>query len=1149
LLSRDAILTELHDEDGPAPPAEAQEESEGGVRVPRERRSLMSRIDRRIHRSQELGQTLQITIEELGSYLNLSRSVLWIIDQSGRIATPVFQYCAEGVVEISGALRVSDVSDLARQFERQGGLVVTDANEDHRLRELYANYLVNLRSRALVCLPVEIQGIPRAMLTLAREEKVQKWTESEIELGRAVADRLALAMKQAELMQQLRESAREAEALYRASNLLVDTTDLDRLYDQILDAVADVFGHPHSNIWLVDEAAGEAVVTYTRGDLPADMIRRLKIDGPGVLAHSIHTGTIVNVRDSALDERYLPGLTNTRAELLVPLFVGGKVIAVFNLESPVPGAFTERDERILSSFAERAARAVEQARLYSQAQESAAREALISRITRLLNQSLEVESILQELIEELAAHLNLDWCLLAAADSGSDSLTIVRRYAGNRVGFDVGTSLTGRVTSMGAPEPVQMRGQIVEGDLRRSPDPSPFHGQFLNSQVRAMLTTPVLCRGRVRFVIVALSQLARQWRSEETELVSSVAGQASIACERAELFQEVTASQREWEKTFDAMPEAVFVIDSRRTLTRANLAAGALLGMKHGRPAGQSCCEVIAKSTGLAHCFVEQAINARQSVVREGVPPAVGRPFLFTIEPIYSAEGDSLGAIVIASDLSAIKRAKAEAEHQKRFLSRLLEIAHDAVFVLDIEGLISWSNLRLSELSGFGAEELAGMRLSDLITQEPGQEIPEHPFGAGGRPESFEARLLRKDTSQRYVLATITPIHEGLDFTGALGILHDITEVRNAAEKAAQADKLRALGQLAGGVAHNFNNLLAAILGHTQLLKRHLNEGPIADRIEIIERAAMDGAAMVRRINSFSLRGNDEGFETVDLSRVVGDSLDITRIRWQDDAHARGISYDVGFLPGSAGTVVGSPSELREVFVNIIFNALDAMSPGGGRLLIETGAVSGEAFARFTDQGAGMSEQILARVFDPFFTTKGAAGTGLGLSGSYAIIERHGGRIDVQSEVGVGSVFTVWLTRASHTLAASGIPTRQSSSRGIIIAVDDAAGRDSLADLLEARGHAVRKTSSGAEALRWIADNPSEHRVLFADLDLHDMSASELAERVRSTDPRIKMLLATSKGGELAANSDARAWLAAVIAKPFDEHTVILALERAVLGD
>ncbi|HUK89427.1 MAG TPA: PAS domain S-box protein, partial [Blastocatellia bacterium] len=196
---------------------------------------------------------------------------------------------------------------------------------------------------------------------------------------------------------------------------------------------------------------------------------------------------------------------------------------------------------------------------------------------------------------------------------------------------------------------------------------------------------------------------------------------------------------------------------------------------------------------------MEQAISLRQTGVEETMAPSTGTPFRFTID-----------------------------------LSQLMRISRDAVFVLTVDLKLSWSNIRLSELSGFTAEELTGLSLSKLVRKEVAGGTETIHLDPGGIPDSFEGVLSCKDGARRYVIVHITRIHESGQLVGAVGFLYDITDVRIAAEKAAQADKLRALGQLAGGVAHNFNNILAAMLGHIQLLKRDLGNSPLTERVEII---------------------------------------------------------------------------------------------------------------------------------------------------------------------------------------------------------------------------------------------------------------------------------------------------------------------------
>ena len=172
---------------------------------------------------------------------------------------------------------------------------------------------------------------------------------------------------------------------------------------------------------------------------------------------------------------------------------------------------------------------------------------------------------------------------------------------------------------------------------------------------------------------------------------------------------------------------------------------------------------------------------------------------------------------------------------------------------------------------------------------------------------------------------------------------------------------------------------------------------------EIIERAAQDGAATVRRLQDFTRVRTDRSFRPVALAQVVDDCLSLTRGRWRDEAGRAGIVYEVTHVPGDVPDVAGEASELREVLTNLILNALDAMPAGGALYLVTDVTPDGEVRLSVTDSGEGMSDEVRARIFDPFFTTKGVRGVGLGLSVVYGIVQRHGGRIEVESAPGVGT--------------------------------------------------------------------------------------------------------------------------------------------------
>src|SRR5437016_10176867 len=208
-----------------------------------------------------------------------------------------------------------------------------------------------------------------------------------------------------------------------------------------------------------------------------------------------------------------------------------------------------------------------------------------------------------------------------------------------------------------------------------------------------------------------------------------------------------------------------------------------------------------------------------------------------------------------------------------------------------------------------------------------------------GEPQTYEMRYFSSDGGLRYARVDNSPLVVEGRTTGVLGIARDVTGQKEERERAARADKLRALGQLASGVAHDFNNSLAAILGRAQLLRRQTRESSLLRNIDIIQTAAEDAAATVRRIQTFARKSTAKEFEQVDVRGLLNDAIEITRTRWYNEARLRGSDYEVTLEAEPGLLTIGSASELREVFVNLVVNAVDAMPRGG--LLAITGEREG----------------------------------------------------------------------------------------------------------------------------------------------------------------------------------------------------------------
>jgi len=376
---------------------------------------------------------------------------------------------------------------------------------------------------------------------------------------------------------------------------------------------------------------------------------------------------------------------------------------------------------------------------------------------------------------------------------------------------------------------------------------------------------------------------------------------------------------------------------------------------------------------------------------------------------------------------------------------------------------------------------------------------------------------------------------------------HYIAEQERIREQFSQMEKLSALGELASGVAHDFNNTLAGILGRAQLLLRTTNDPEKIKRgLDIIIKTAEDGAKTVTRIQDFARQRRDRDFELVSIDQILTDAGEITRPRWKNWAEASNIHISLDLNTRSQAKVMGDDSELREVLVNMVFNAVDAM-PVGGILSLSTRRVEESVVISIRDTGVGMDPEVRSRIFDPFFTTKGKAGLGLGLAVSFGIIRRHGGTIEVDSELGGGTEFRIILPLAAVSTdsvteeivkpqlgpaAGNCISLVQDQIQTRILVVDDEDFvRELLKEILESEGCRVSVAENGSRALELFAETQFDG--VFTDVGMPGMSGWELAHAIREQSEMIPIAVITGWGEAVGSNEQKAAGVDWVIAKPF----------------
>ncbi len=464
-------------------------------------------------------------------------------------------------------------------------------------------------------------------------------------------------------------------------------------------------------------------------------------------------------------------------------------------------------------------------------------------------------------------------------------------------------------------------------------------------------------------------------------------------------------------EVFDALPDAAYLFGADRFLWRANKAAQKLAGEES--PGATNCCQMFWHIEGADSCVVDRALQNGERVEVELLAGADSRTSLSVlVEPLHS---DVLGpdpfALVVVRDISDLRRAEAEALAHKSFIASIADRTPDEIYALDTAGRITWMNERARS---YNLQALPGSSYLDLVTEESRKLAAENlRCAVAGDDSECEVVVVRFDGVVRYAEAHSSPLWKDGEIDGVLLFLRDITERKREHELMAQSDKLRAVGELAAGVAHNLNNSLTVIQGRAQLLLRNATDEASARGLEIITNAVEDGSKTLRRILEFARRETGSDFAPVELGYLVSSSIDIARPKWQSKSVKGKIEVKtVG--SGAPVYVMGQQAELREVVLNLIFNAVDAMPEGGIMEVGSRGELESGCFW-VADNGSGMPPETASRIFEPFFTTKGNRGSGLGLSASHGIITRHKGGIFVVSEPGEGTRFEVRLPICEKT--------------------------------------------------------------------------------------------------------------------------------------
>ena len=650
----------------------------------------------------------------------------------------------------------------------------------------------------------------------------------------------------------------------------------------------------------------------------------------------------------------------------------------------------------------------------------------------------------------------------------------------------------------------------------------------------------------------------REWTVEEVRLFAEVAHRLEDGLTALQTRRELERQIEAHRMLLDQASDAIFVCDANFRYIDVNQAACQLLGYTREELLALSIPDVVPP-------IENPGQDARLNLMQAGEANLTERVLrrkdgtLVTAELSARRLSDARYQAIVR-DITERKRL----EKEQARLATAVDQADEAMIITDPSGTILYVNPAFEHITGYTRAEVLGCNPRILQSGKHDATFYESMWSTLLAGQTWRGTLTNrhKDGSLFQEEATITPIRDDDGrVVSYVGVKRDVTRELALEAQLRQSQKMEAVGQLAGGIAHDFNNLITAIRGYSELVRESLPlEAPTRGDLDQIVFAADRAAELTRQLLAFSRRqvlipeviAPTEVVEGIVpmLRRLLGEHIELVTIAAPD-----------------VGRIRVDPSQLEQIIVNLAVNARDAMSEGG-RLVIETMNVQvnepesqGGAerapgqyvVLRVTDTGCGMDETTMARAFEPFFTTKEPGqGSGMGLATVYGILRQSGGDIELLSEVGRGTTFTIWLQRAHEertaAVAASAEATVAHGSGTILLVEDDPSVRAIARRTLEDLGYAVVEAEDGAAAIAWASENPAHIDLLVTDVVMPRVGGSQLAQGLRASMPDLPVLFMSGFSEEATRLADLSVPGAMLISKPFTREALGRAVQEALEG-
>jgi PAS domain S-box-containing protein len=1130
----------------------------------------------------DLQQFLQTTLGRILQALNLEAGGIRIRQQEATQNLPAGFDWHHDTPQGKHAFRAPRILDLSHQNTKSEQEITTGWEQAGIRSGLSAPVLSN-------------GNVLGEIFLITRQPR--KWIGDELALVELIGRQLGAVVERLELLEETQRRLKEVTLLSRVITLTATANDMSSALNQLCREVAIFFDTDQAGFALLkpDRSQAEVVAEFRSEGRPSALGLHIPVRDNPSMEYLLNQKRSLAISD-ALNDPLLASIRGIMLDrevasiLLVPIIMGQEVIGTLGLDSLEPRQFTPSDVELMENIARQISQALERLQLFDRISEHANQMAYLALLSENLNRPLTTEEVLQGIGEGALALSEADGAAIFIRSS-DDGLTCPWYLELSTTYIQEITNNAQRITGG---QWAQQSEPLLIADIDELAPDSILLPMAHKEGYRALGVWPLVYEGRVVAAAACHYEQPTAWSENQRDVMMAFARQAAVALQNAHLFEETrrrAAQQEALSAIIAAAAAAPAVQDLLETVLSLILDA---LEVQHGgvwvksyhavqglpKDFDQISNRILNKTQPAASRTLAVADWSQMESQVDLTADLLEQEILASLTVPIISEARPIGSLSVASELprfwskeevdllestgrqigGAVERLDllAKSQEQARQVQQIMDTVPEGVILLNAGQEVLLANPAAREYLA----NLNNAAESDLVLQYLGEFPVKELLRSNVETTWIEMETL--EPPKRFFEIAARPVDAHKENTGWVLVIRDVTQERDNQNRIQIQERLATVGQLAAGIAHDFNNIMAAIAVYADLLlmDNHLAKNE-RERLSIIKQQINRATSLIRQILDFSRRSVMEQ-STLDLLPFIKE-LDklLGRVLPEN------IRLEFDYRPGTY-LIRADPTRLQQVFMNLAVNARDAMPEGGSlkfrldSLVIPPGHRSGYPAGQqelspgrwirimVQDTGIGIPPEVLPHIFDPFFTTKPVGqGTGLGLAQVYGIVKQHNGSINVESQPGMGSTFTI-------DLPALEIPVQKSTpedhledlwgaGENILVVEDDDVTRQALKSLLEAQNYHALEASNGFQALQ-VYDQARQHiELVISDIVMPEMGGMTLYRKLKEKWPHLKVLFVTGHPMDLEDQTMLEVGSIPWIAKPFSSRQILGAIKSLLL--